>query len=170
VPWLCAYTGARVGEFSQLRGEDVQKIDGIWAARLTPDAGTVKTKEARTVPLHEHLIAQGFLDFVAAHGPGPLFYDPGRRKVQSDSNRHIKKVGEHLGKWVRAVVGVNDPALQPNHAWRNTFKTAAYAAGIQEAISDAIQGHSARTTGRGYNATSLATMAGAIQVIPRYEL
>ena len=28
------------------------------------------------VPLHEHLIAQGFLKFVAKHGAGPLFYGP----------------------------------------------------------------------------------------------
>lgn len=30
VPWLCAYTGARVNEMTQLRGQDVQQIEGIW--------------------------------------------------------------------------------------------------------------------------------------------
>jgi integrase len=52
VPWLCAYTGARVGEMTQLRKQDIVEQDGIWAVRITPEAGTVKGGEARTVPLH----------------------------------------------------------------------------------------------------------------------
>ena len=86
VPWLCAYTGARVGEITQLRGSDVVTRDGIPALRITPDAGTVKGRKAREVPLHEHLIEQGFLDFVARHGPGPLFYNPSQltRRQRAD--------------------------------------------------------------------------------------
>ena len=42
--------------------------------KLTPEAGTIKTGEMRVVPLHEHIIAQGFLDMVKAVGKGPLFY------------------------------------------------------------------------------------------------
>jgi integrase len=71
VPWICAYTGARSGEITQLRGVDVIKQDRIDAIRITPDAGTVKTKQARLVPLHSHLIEQGFLSFVANKGKGP---------------------------------------------------------------------------------------------------
>ena len=51
---------------------------GIPAIRITPEAGSVKGREARVVPLHEHLIEQGFLKFVAQHGAGPLFYNPDR--------------------------------------------------------------------------------------------
>jgi integrase len=75
VPWLCAYTGARVGEMTQLRGVDVLRQDGISALRITPEAGTVKTRKARVVPLHDHLIAQGFPEFVKTRGKGPLFYN-----------------------------------------------------------------------------------------------
>jgi hypothetical protein len=76
VPWLCAYTGARPGEITQLRAEDVFERDSVAAIKITPAAGTVKGGKAREVPLHAHLIEQGFLDFVAKHGPGPLFYEP----------------------------------------------------------------------------------------------
>jgi integrase len=55
VPWLCAYTGARVNEITQLRAEDVKQIDGVWSIHITPEAGGVKTDQARTVPIHEHL-------------------------------------------------------------------------------------------------------------------
>ena len=39
VPWLCAYTGARVGEITQLRAKDIQQEGGIWFVHFTPDAG-----------------------------------------------------------------------------------------------------------------------------------
>jgi integrase len=82
-PWMCAYTGARVNEITQLRGMDVWKRDYegevVWTINITPDAGPVKDNRAREVPLHEHLAAQGFIDFVKASGDGPLFYDPARR-------------------------------------------------------------------------------------------
>src|SRR6202043_3594937 len=63
-PWLAAYSGARMGELTQLRGVDIVEQDGIHAMKISPEAGTTKTGMARTVPLHEHLIEQGFLTFV----------------------------------------------------------------------------------------------------------
>ena len=75
VMWLCAYSGARAGEVTQLRGVDVIPRGDFYAMRLTPEAGSIKTGNARTVPLHEHLIAQGFIDFVRAQGGGPLFHN-----------------------------------------------------------------------------------------------
>jgi hypothetical protein len=41
VPWLCAYTGARVGEVTQLRAQDIDDVRKT--VRITPEAGTVKT-------------------------------------------------------------------------------------------------------------------------------
>ena len=84
VPWLCAYTGARPGEMTQLRGADVIESDDVHAIRITPEAGTVKGGRARVVPLHEHLIAQGVLKFIAGRGKGPLFYNPTRLATASD--------------------------------------------------------------------------------------
>jgi integrase len=170
IPWLCAYSGARVNEFSQLRGQDVLMVDGIWCVRITPEAGTVKAKEARVVPLHQHIIDQGFLEVVKAIGDGPLFYDPDKRRVDSASNRHFKKVGERLAAWVREDVGIKDPAIQPNHAWRHMFKTLSYGAGIEERVADAIQGHAPKTTGRKYGRATVQDMADAIAKMPRFEV
>ena len=74
VPWLCAYTGARPGEMTQLRGADVIEREGIHGLRITSEAGTVKNNRSRVVPIHEHLIEQGFLEFVRKHGAGAIFY------------------------------------------------------------------------------------------------
>jgi integrase len=175
VPWLCAYTGARPGEITQLRGQDVKLQDGIRAIQITPDAGSVKTGKPRTVPLHEHLIAQGFLDFVRAKGDGPLFYNastPLKATTVDPTNparaRSVKML-HHLGEWVRSI-GVTDKAVRPNHAWRHTFKRRAARAKIEPTIRDAICGHSPRTVADQYETPTLDDMAEALAKFPRYGI
>jgi integrase len=170
IPWLCAYSGARVNEISQLRKEDVQSIEGVWCLRITPEAGTVKGKAVRIVPLHSHIIEQGFLAVVDARDPGPLFYDPAQTRVQADSNRHFKKVGERLALWVRRDVGITDKSIKPNHAWRHLFKALSYGADIEERMADAIQGHAATSTGRTYGSPSISAKSSAIEKIPRFSV
>src|SRR5882672_2677732 len=73
VPWLCAYTGARVGELTQLRAGDVQARQGpagsIWVLRLTPDAGTIKTGRARTCRCMPAGIEASIRDAICGHAP-----------------------------------------------------------------------------------------------------
>jgi integrase len=169
IPWLCAYTGARVNEMSQLRGEDVAEIEGVWTIRITPEAGSVKSGEARTVPVHPHLIEQGFITFVRKAGDGPLFYDPTRIRKPSATNRYVSKVGERLAAWVRDTGGVDDPNVPPNHGWRHLFKTRALDAGMPERIADAIQGHAPRSIGQTYGRVSLQAMNEALSNLPRFS-
>jgi integrase len=170
IPWLCAYSGARVNELTQLRAEDVRQVDGCWAMNITPDAGTVKDAKARLVPLHSHLIDQGFLHVVEAQGSGPLFFDPSRRRVEGPTNRYVSKVGERIAEWVREQVGITDPSLQPNHAWRHRFTSMSYALGIEERMLDAILGHAPASVGRGYEGPPLRAKAEAIEKVPRYDV
>jgi len=174
MPWLCAYTGARAGEIAQLRAVDViPHRNGFWTLRLTPEAGTMKMKKARTVPLHEHIIAQGFLDFVASRANGPLFYN-GDRNGDADSDPtnpkrpRAVKTRERLAAWVREL-GVVDSELSPNHAWRHTFKQIAERHGISERISDAITGHAPATVGRAYGSPTIEDMAAGLAKFPRYK-
>lgn len=174
VPWLCAYTGARAGEMTQLRGSDVFKQDGVPALKITPAAGTVKQKSARTVPLHDDLVAQGFLKFVKASGKGPLFYKEAEQaRATIDATNPPKaryvKAREHLAAWVREL-GVKDTEIRPIHAWRHTFKQKAARAGVSERVSDAITGHAPAYVGRSYGAPTLADMAEELKKFPRYQL
>jgi len=163
-PWLCAYSGARVGEITQLRGSDVIRRDGTHALLITPEAGTVKNRKARVVPLHEHLVEQGFLEFVAKHGNNPLFYIPRNSKKPP-----YAQARQRLAAWVRRL-GISDKELQPNHAWRHTFKQIADHAGITERTSNYITGHAQRNTGATYGAPTVPQMADALKKFPRYTL
>lgn len=167
VPWLCAYTGARVGEMAQLRAEDIHQVDGHWIVHITPEAGSVKNGQARDVPLHAHLIEQGLLE-VVAELKGPLFYNRSRQRGGKAGNPQYKKVGERLAEWVREL-GVNDPNIQPNHAWRHRFKTITRRCNIHQDTANAIQGHAPSTDSEGYGQYGdLEAMVEAIKQVPRY--
>jgi integrase len=174
VPWLCAYTGARAGEITQLRGVDVLEQDGVHAIRITPEAGTVKTRQPLTVPLHEHLIEQGFLEFAKSGGSGPLFYNEDKRepKVTDPTNPPTPRsvtAREALGKWIRGL-GITDPEVRPLHGWRHTFKQIGSRNNMREHILDAICGHSPAYIGRGYNTPTLGDKAEELKKFPRYGL
>lgn len=142
--------------------------------KLTPDAGTMKTGKVRVVPLHEHIIAQGFLDFVKQVGKGVLFYSdakPGRASADplKPSRSRAQTARAHLGTWVREL-GIDDPEVSPNHSWRHTFKRIAEAVGIIEKVHDAITGHRPATEGRKYGQPTVLDMANALKKFPRYKL
>lgn len=166
VPWICAYTGARVNEITQLRAEDVQQIDGHWIIKITPEAGRVKTNEVRYVPVHEHLLEQGFLTIVKTQKAGPIFYDPERGNPESERGQY-KKAGERLAAWVRSL-GIIDPGIKPNHAWRHTFKTIANEVGVSERAADYMQGHASKGVGRDYGRNTIKALADQMALIPRF--
>ena len=174
VPWLCAYSGARPGEITQLRGIDIEDRNGLYLLKLTPDAGTMKSRKTRVVPLHEHIIAQGFIAMVQQVGKGALFYnDATPQRVSADPLKPARSRADtaraHLGEWVREL-GVDDPELSPNHSWRHTFKRIADDIGMPEKMNDAITGHTQATEGRKYGAPSAVAMADALKKFPRYVL
>lgn len=166
VPWLCAYSGARVGEMAQLRKEDVLTIDGIACLRITPEAGTVKTGSFRDVPIHSHLIDMGFLDFVEGHPNGPLFYAAGR----SASARPWTTTMGRLSDWVRKTAGVTDTRVAPSHGWRHRFTAIADEVDIDPKFSRAIGGWSAGSQGDKYGHRSAKTLKREIEKLPRYAV
>ncbi|MEH2529937.1 integrase [Bradyrhizobium sp. AZCC 1588] len=165
VPWLCAYSGARVAEMIQLRKQDVRREKDRWIMRLTPEAGGIKTDTFRDVPVHEHLIADGFIDFVQQSKPGHLFCDVGKDGTIAGPAAGVYK---RIYTMVRDVV--DDRGVQPNHAWRYSFKTYGYQAGLNDLTLDAICGHSAGTKGRDYTKVTLQVRMEAIAQFPRYKL
>jgi integrase len=165
VPWLCAYTGARVGELAQLRKEDLRREGGHWIISITPEAGTVKTNEARDVVLHPHLVELGFPTFVQAAPSGHLFLRPSR---QGDVLGPLRGLKNRVAEFVRSVV--QDRNVAPNHGWRHTFKTLGMEAGIAPRILDAIQGQKPRNVADTYGDVTVRTQAAAMAKFPIYRI
>ena len=165
VPFLAAYTGARVGELAQLRKQDVRKEDGHWTIHLTPEAGTIKTNEARTVVLHSHLVELGFPEFATTAAPGHLFLKPAK---DGDVLGPLQGLKNRLSEFVRTVI--TDPNVAPMHGFRHRFKTVGMEAGISTRVLDAIQGHAARTAGDSYGDVTVKAMAMAMEKVPRVEV
>ncbi|MEH6521100.1 DUF6538 domain-containing protein [Sulfitobacter sp.] len=166
VPLLCAFTGARVAEITQLRKEDIRKEEGQWIVRITPDAGTVKSGGYRDVPLHPQVIEEGFVTFLENSKAGPLFHtatDPAKYE------QFARTTAEKLSKWLRTANLVPED-VQPSHGWRHRFKTLCREYGIPDGTYDAIQGHSGKTASANYGDVTLKTKVIAIECLPRYQL
>ncbi|BCA18143.1 hypothetical protein BDHH15_13580 [Bradyrhizobium diazoefficiens] len=166
VPWLCAYSGARVAEMIQLRKQDVRKdpVHG-WIIRLTPEAGSIKNNKFCDVPVHEHLIATGFIDFVNNAKAGHLFCDTGKGgAIEGPAEGVYKRVYEMVRELVPREM------RQPNHAWRYTFKSYGLEVGIEALTLDAISNHAPKSQGEMYTKVTLKTRSNAMRKFPRYAL
>ncbi len=165
VPWLSAYTGARLGELAQLRKQDIKQHGQHWAIVITPDAGTVKTNEAREVVLHSHLIELGFIDFVRQSKPGHLFLT---KDAEGSVMGSLKSLKTRLSFFARLTV--TDPNVAPNHGWRHRFKTVGIDAGMGERVLDAIQGHAPTNASGGYGQVTIKAMVDAMAKFPRIDV
>ena len=163
LPWIGAYTGARINELTPLTAADFVKRDGIWMIRIR--GANNKTRTYREVPLHSHLIEQGLLIYAKSRGRRPLFYDPTRSRGGKDSNPHHKKVAERLAEWVRAL-GIEGVA--PNHGWRHRFSTVSRFVGMPEDVRNIVQGHAGGKVADDYGETWPLVALREIEKLPRY--
>ncbi|MDA9416433.1 hypothetical protein XH81_16475 [Bradyrhizobium sp. CCBAU 25360] len=167
VPWLMAYSGARVGEMAQLRKVDLKRHGDIWYLAVTPEAGTVKTNEARDVVLHPHLVEMGFVKFVKSAPNGHLFLRPAK---DGDVLGPLQGIKNRLAEFAREAVP--DRGVAPNHGWRHRFKPIGTRAGIERRVLDVISGHAleGRTVADSYHGVELEDQAAALAKYPRYEV
>ncbi|BCB18307.1 site-specific integrase [Bosea sp. ANAM02] len=166
VPWLCAYSGARVAEICQLRVEDVFEVGGVWSFKVDPAAGRVKTLGSeRSVPLHPALIEAGFLKFKNSVKKGPLFASLTPDRFGSRGGNGTKV----LSRWVRSL-GLDDPRLAPNHSWRHRMRTLARRHALDPDTVDKFIGHAGREVPNGYGEFEAQVAYREISKIPTLKL
>jgi hypothetical protein len=171
LPWLCAYSGARVNELTSLYPADVapDKETKIWCMTIKPSLE--KTANWRTVPIHSHVIQQGFLKYVEKRRRAklPLFYDPARSRGGKSGNPQFKKVAERIAEWVHGL-GIDNVA--PNHGWRHRFKSVARQVEMDREVEGFITGHRPKKAGSSpdYGDRWVKTMAKEIEKYPRYRI
>lgn len=142
LPLISLYSGARRGEIAGLAVGDIRTEHGVWFFDITPDTARgrrLKNKASkRRVPIHSHLIALGFLDFVKRRkdaGESLLFpkrTDEGRTSVDD-------AVGKWLARLLRSL-GITS-GKKSFHSFRSTVITALHAAGVDGETRRAITGH-----------------------------
>jgi hypothetical protein len=172
LPWLCAYSGARVNELTSLYPGDISAgPDGIWCMVIKPSLE--KTEQWRLVPIHSHIIDQkDFLKYVEEREKlnKPLFYDPVRSRGGKPGNPQFKKVAERIGEWVH---GLGIPVgVKPNHAWRHLFKSVARDVRMDREVEGFITGHRPKDSNAGndYGDRWIRTMSAEIERYPRFSV
>ncbi len=128
VPWICAFTGARVIEITQMRGQDVEKyvLDGedVWVIRITPEAGTVKNRKVREVPCIRRSSNRASPSSSRPAEKAPCSTtrpkNAAERPGTSRATRSAKssRPGSELNC-------VSDTEVSPNHGWRHRFNRVA---------------------------------------------
>jgi len=162
LPWLCAFTGARISELCQLRRSDLVQLGSVWCIKLVPEAGSLKNVGSeRTVPLHPALIAEGFVQFVHSGKTAFVFPElvPDRFGSRGGSGTKL------VGRWIRGL-GLNDPRLAPSHSWRHRLKTLARRHGLAPDAVDAITGHARKTVGDQYGEYEVEGLLRELSKIP----
>jgi integrase len=149
LPLLALFTGARLEELGQCRVADVKVENGIpfLDLRVIEQGKALKRDSSRRmVPVHPELIRCGFLQYVQQQrkaGGERLFPD-----LKSERSKLTAAWSQWWGRYARKH-GITDKR-KVFHSFRHTFKDACRAAGIEEAIYDALQGHKGGSVGRSY--------------------
>lgn len=140
LPWLCAYSGARIEEVAPLQPNNFFIYEGEHFYRLTTKGGrSLKNHHSeRCVPIHPDLISEGLLEFVGKH------------QAQPDRRLFPKRAGQNVAEWVRDEVEITRKDAAPSHSWRHLFEDKARAAGMTDSARHLITGRATSSSSDGY--------------------
>jgi integrase len=162
LPMISLYTGMRLEEAGQLLVSDIKQEDGVWYFDIN-ESGDKKLKNkssTRIIPVHKQLIDFGLIDYANSIKDVRLFPLLKADRYGGLTQNWSKWFGRFLTK-----LNIKDSS-KVYHSFRHGMKDSLRNAEVDEAISDAITGHTnssvGRTYGSGYN---LATLNKAIQKV-----
>ncbi|TPJ72463.1 DUF6538 domain-containing protein [Mesorhizobium sp. B2-6-2] len=173
VPWICAYTGLRVTEITQLRGVDV-KVDGDTPYFfITPEAGSTKSGRAWMTAVHPHLVELGLLEMFKEVGDGPAFYVPYPDETdltKLTGKPRSQEAGVRVGNWITEELGIPAPGGKPNHAWRHLFTTLSRQHDMDKQHRDYMLGSGREDAREGYGDFPPSALAREIGKLPRFDV
>ncbi|MBL5825312.1 site-specific integrase [Serratia fonticola] len=152
LPLLALYTGARLEEIGQLHPSDVHQETfqggSAWVIEINDRQEGQHLKNAssrRRIPVHPELIKLGFIDFANKQKGDRIFH-----QLKADVFGTLTgNWSKWFGRYLRNVCGVTDKRMV-FHSFRHTFKDMCRLAGIDEAVHDALTGHSSSSVSRNY--------------------
>lgn len=154
--WLLAFTGARIEEVCGASKEDVRRKAGVVVLDIRArrvgrnDDGLKNSESQRMVPLHSAIIAEGFMDYVAALPAGSALF-PDLRIRKRGYGRRGESATQRHSRWLRLKVGITDARKAPAHSWRHRMEDELRRARVLPEAADAITGHkNPGNSGAGY--------------------
>jgi integrase len=160
VPWLCAFSGARVNEIAQLTPDSFFQVEGFWFYRITTLGGkSLKNRHSeRRVPVHPALLDEGLIQFVQASTKG------------GDVRLFPRRTQGNIAAWVNDDLKLKRDHLQPNHGWRHLFQDKAEGSGMEDSAVSYITGRTRGKSGEKYGKSEelLPGLARAMASIPPY--
>ncbi len=169
LPLLALFTGARIEELAQLLVKDVHYIGELGHyLNITDEAEHAKLKNSasrRRVPVHPLLVACGFIDYVQSVKPSKFLFP------------HLKpnprgKMGGYFSNffsiYLRQRIRITDKR-KVFHSFRHTFKDTCRKVGIEEAVHDALTGHTGNSVSRKYG-NELYPLEPLFEAMERYDI
>lgn len=150
LPLLALHTGARLDELCQLQVGDIyqesyqdesEDSQQAWVLSITDEGEGQKLKNAssrRRVPIHQNLIALGFIAYVQSQKGVQVFPDLKPASAYGSLSGNWSK---WFGNYLRNTIKVADTKMV-FHSFRHNFKDYARMAGIPSDVHNAITGHS----------------------------
>jgi integrase len=150
LPLLALFTGARVEELAQLLVDDIQPAENLgWYINISDEAAHSQLKNAasrRRIPLHRTLVDCGFLDYARSMRDGRLLFPALRPNPRRKLAGYFSTF---FSGYLRQRIRITDKR-KVFHSFRHTFKDICRRVGIDEAVHDALTGHTAPHAGRRY--------------------
>jgi integrase len=120
---------------------------------------------ARRVPLHQQVIEEGFLEFVAGLPDGSSLWPDLKPDSFGSRGGAFTKIG---GRFVRSL-GITDKR-KVLHSARHRFKDVCRSAGIPKGVPDALTGHAAGDVGSSYGLGHNLMTLKAVDKLPYLDL
>ena len=150
LPLLALFTGARVEELAQLLVTDVVYVAGLGHyLNISDEAEHAKLKNAasrRRVPVHPILVACGFIDYVQQMSYSKLLFPHLKTNPRGKLGGYFSNF---FSVYLRQRVRITDKR-KVFHSFRHTFKDTCRKVGIEEAVHDALTGHTGNSVSRKY--------------------
>jgi integrase len=160
LPLLALYTGARLEELCQLRGNDLHgDQDCCWLNIHDDGANNLKTKQSRRlVPIHQHLIELGFREFASLRGEEYLF------DVVPRNGKRGHYPSRRFGVF-KTKLGID--GKKAFHSFRHNFADALVACRVDSPNVRALLGHKQQdvTFGRYVSTIPIEVLNGDVQRI-----
>ena len=169
LPLLALFTGARVEELAQLLVEDVHFVEGLGHyLNISDEAEHSHLKNSasrRRIPVHSILVACGFVDYAVGIRPEKFLFPHLKRNPR---NKRAGYFSNFFSGYLRNKVKITD-RRKVFHSFRHTFKDVCRTVGIEEAVHDALTGHTSPSAGRKYG-NEQYPLEPLFEAIERYEI